>query len=140
MPRPVAYTDCAMAARRDFACAGAVLQVTTATISREKAQTTFRGVLPAAPLFACINASAQADEGRLEPLYRDLQLSDGGTREKAFQTIQRNADFPKDPETADRLPALLVLQRQVLMQHAAAGLEAEDACRVSGVEPRPFGR
>jgi hypothetical protein len=85
-----------------------------------------RVLVVAALFFACIDASAQVDRGQLEPLYRDLQSSDWGTRQDAFEIIQGNADFLKYPETADRFLALLVFEKQGMMERAAAGLDAED--------------
>lgn len=90
-----------------------------------KMRTTSRALLPAALLFACIGASAQVDRGKIEPLFRDLQSSDSGTRQKAFAAIQQNAEYLKDPETADRLLALLVIEQQAIKQGIAAGEDVE---------------
>jgi hypothetical protein len=78
-----------------------------------------------AALLACLDAPAQVDRGQLEALYQDLRSSDWGTREKAFEAIQRNAVYLKDPETADRFLVLVDELTQTIKTRHAAGLDSE---------------
>jgi hypothetical protein len=91
----------------------------------KKMRTTLSAVLPVALLLAGFSASAQVDQGRIEPLYRDLQSSDWWIRQKAFETIQQNADYLKDPQTADRFLVLLGQLTQEIRRRYAAGLDSE---------------
>ncbi len=83
-------------------------------------------VLTTALAVAGTGAPAQPDLAKLGSLYRDLQSSDWTTRHKAFQAIQDNEEFLNQPQTGDRLLALLVSEMQEMRRRAAAGLDAEN--------------
>ena len=83
-------------------------------------------LLTAALAVAHTDAPAQADLAQLGALYQDLQSSDWATRQKAFKRIRDNEEFLKQPQTGDRLLALLVSERLEMQRRAAAGLDAEN--------------
>ena len=91
-------------------------------------------LLTAALAVAHTDAPAQADLAQLGALYQDLQSSDWATRQKAFKRIRDNEEFLKQPQTGDRLLALLVSERLEMQRRAAAFPEGLKASHETQVE------